>query len=436
MNELEYLKRITVLLIFITLFISTFFNNNIVTFFYGFLLFLNGALIVRYLNNPALLLFFIFSSFYALSFIPYYFFNIKISPWPDFNEPIYYKIVTQIYGVFLCTCYFIKTNRTSFVKNLSFQRRPNILAFFLFFSISVLVLLFGQTGENIFTSGGYAIGETSKSSIFEYFILFFLLAYYFSCNNRISKLMLFALALCYIGKSLMFGGRIEVIQLLLLVFFILTINHSLKFSPIVILLGCLSFYYLNQVFSSIRSNPVGLLSGDYTSYLNPFTHYADTSVEYISSNEGDVIQSSARLIGLIENGFLDFIGRIKGGIGFILSIFVPSSILPAEASLITFKKNMYDSGGGGLAPVYYFAYLSWFGPILFSKIIFWINELTNNNKSIYLKLYVLLVFSTFPRWFAYNPIIMFKLCAWVIPILFLSRLFLSTTLFNYGNAKR
>lgn len=426
MSEIEYLKRTGAFFIFVTLLLFTFFNSGAMVLFYGFLIILNGALIIRYLSSPSLLLFFIFSFFYTLAFIPYYFYDVKISPWPDFNQPIYYELVTRIYGVFLCSCYLIKSKEVSFVKSLSFQRRPNIFMFTIFFSVGILIILFGQTGENIFDSGGYAIGETSKSSIFEYFILFFLMSYYFSGKNKISSLMLGGVAFCYIIKSLMFGGRIEVIQLLLLGFYILTVNHHLKFPPIAIVLGCLFFYYLNQVFSSIRSNPIALLNGDYTSYLNPLAHYSDTSVEYISSNEGDVIQSSVRLVGLMENNLLDIAGRIKGAIGFVLSVFVPSSVLPAEASLITFKKDIYESGGGGLAPIYFFAYLSWLGPILFAKIIFWINGLIKKNKSIYLKLYVLLVFSTFPRWFAYNPIIMFKLCAWIIPVLFFSRILLNS----------
>jgi hypothetical protein len=154
------------------------------------------------------------------------------------------------------------------------------------------------------------------------------------------------------------------------------------------------------------------------SYLNPFGAYIDFAGGSIISNEGDVFQSSVRLIGLIKIQALDAFLRVKSFIGFVLSIFVPAAWLPEEASLMTFKKGIYNSGGGGLIAVYFYVFLGWFGPLVISFYVFWIYGVAIFYKSIYLKFYVLLIFSTFPRWFAYNPIILFKLCLWVIPIAF------------------
>lgn len=420
--------RVFLIVVFFFLFVSTWFLDSTNTF-YTFIIFINLYLVYVFKNNQGFLLLYIFCLFYTLSLIPYYCFNIDISAWKDFNEKKYYNIVLKIYGIFLISpLFFIKKRTFKFVNCLAIPRNPNIIGFFTTCIVCLIIIVLGQSGSNIFESGGYgnSINESSKSTIYEYFIIFFLLAYYYSNQKRNQLIILSGLLFTYVIKSLLFGGRIEVIQLLLLCYFILIVNHKLVIKPSRIIIGCLIFYYLNQIFSSIRSNPIPLLQGDYISYLNPFESYADSSINYISSNEGDVFQSSVRLIGLIENGLLDTITRIKALMGFFLSIVVPSSWLPEEASLITYKKDIYNSGGGGLIAVYFYAFLGWLGPFIISAYLFWIYRLTAIYKNIYLKFYTLMVFSTFPRWFAYNPIILFKLCLWVIPIVFVSNMVFNT----------
>ncbi len=415
--------QIFLIVVFFSLLLSTSFLDS-VDVLYTFTIFINLYLIYIFKNNQGFLLLYIFCLFYTLSLIPFYFFNIDVSVWKDFNEKKYYDIVLKIYGIFLISpLFFIKKSFPNFINSLIIPKNPNIVGFFTTCIVCLIIIIFGQSGSNIFESGGYgySINESAKSTIYEYFIVFFLIAYYYSNQKRNHLIVLFSLSFTYIIKSLLFGGRIEVVQLLLLCYFILVIDHKLIIKPSKIIIVCLIFYYFNQIFSSIRSNPIPLLQGDYISYLNPYESYTNSSIVYVS-NEGDVFQSSVRLIGLIENGLLDAITRIKAFIGFFLSIIVPSSWLPEEASLITYKKDIYNSGGGGLIAVYFYAFLGWLGPFIISAYLFWIYRLTAFNKNIYLKFYVLMVFSTFPRWFAYNPIILFKMCLWVIPIVFISNL--------------
>jgi hypothetical protein len=272
----------------------------------------------------------------------------------------------------------------------------------------------------------YASDESTKSVIYEYFILFLLIAYYYSNKKKIQLIIILFLFVFYIFKSLLFGGRIEVIQLIILGFYVLILDFNMKLSSLKLIIGCLMFYYFNQVVGAIRSNPLPLLEGNYIAYLNPFDSILNPKLNYISSNEGDVFQSSARLIGLIDNGILDFYMRIKSFFFFFLSIIIPKSWLPEEASLITYKKDIYNSGGGGFITVYFFAFLGWLGPFVISAYLFWIYKLLNIFKSDYLKLYGLMLFSTFPRWFAYNPIILFKLCLFIIPIAFMSNMILAS----------
>lgn len=411
----------------ITIYLFLFFNSFFLGYiksFYTYIIFINLYIIVQFRKNPAFLLFYIFCLFYTLSLIPYYFFGLEVSLWKDFNDKQYYDMAVRIYGCFLITPLIVKKRQFNFTEVFKIPKNANILGFLIFFTVSALIVVFGQSGSDIFESGGYATGESSKSTIYEYFILFFLMTYYYSNKTKLQLIILVSLGSFYVVKSLLYGGRIEIIQFLILCFYILIIDYKLKISPLKIILGCLVFYYINQVFSEIRSNPIPLLEGNYIIYLNPFEAFSNPDIKYVISNEGDVFQSSVRLIGLMENGLLDTFTRFKAFIGFFISIVVPSSWLPDEASLITYKKDIYGSGGGGLIAVYFYAFLGWLGPFIISAYLFWIYRLTAKHKTIYLQFYCLMVFSTFPRWFAYNPIILFKLCLWIIPVVFISNLIL------------
>jgi hypothetical protein len=420
----KYFSFILIILFFISFYFSL---DNSILFFYNVVIFVNIYIIILYRRNPAILLLFIFCLFYTLSLIPYYFYNINISAWNDFNEIKYYNHVLRIYGCFIVTpLFFYHKKFLNFNETFKSPTNPNQIGFYIFSFICLLVIIFGQSGNNIFIAGGYASDESTKSVIYEYFILFLLIAYYYSNKKKIQLIIILFLFVFYIFKSLLFGGRIEVIQLIILGFYVLILDFNMKLSSLKLIIGCLMFYYFNQVVGAIRSNPLPLLEGNYIAYLNPFDSILNPKLNYISSNEGDVFQSSARLIGLIDNGILDFYMRIKSFFFFFLSIIIPKSWLPEEASLITYKKDIYNSGGGGFITVYFFAFLGWLGPFVISAYLFWIYKLLNIFKSDYLKLYGLMLFSTFPRWFAYNPIILFKLCLFIIPIAFMSNMILAS----------
>lgn len=411
--------------IFIVALFTSFFNS--ILFYYNVVICVNIYTIILYRRNPAFLLFFIFALFYTLSLIPYYYYNINVSAWKDFNDIKYYNEALRIYGCFIVTPLFFNIKKyINFERIFKTPTNPSAIGFYTFSIVCLIVTIFGQTGDNIFLAGGYATSESSKSVIYEYFILFYLTTYYYSNRKRIQLIIIFFLASFYIFKSLMFGGRIEVIQLLLLNLYILILDFNFKINALKITIGCLLFYYLNLVIGGIRSNPYLLLEGDFAVYLNPFKSILDSNVNYISSNEGDVFQSSVRLLGLMDSGLLDFFMRIKAFLGFIFSVMVPSSWLSEEASLITYKKDIYGSGGGGLVAVYFYVFLGWFGPFIISAYLFWIYKLTSIYKTHYLKLYGLMLFSTFPRWFAYNPLILFKLCFFIVPVIFITNIFLNS----------
>jgi hypothetical protein len=210
-------------------------------------------------------------------------------------------------------------------------------------------------------------------------------------------------------KNILFGGRIEVLQLLLLLFFIYLVIPK-KIGLFTFFLFSIIILPLFSIIGFIRSNPTILLESDYifSTFSNIEVFFLD--VEYINSTQGDVIQSSARLLGIVERGELQYVDRLVGFPGFLISSIVPSSFLPQHLNLSTYLQDRYRSGGGGLAPVYFFVWLGYLGPFIVGIWVGRVINLLNESKSRFFKIYSLLVLITFPRWYSYNPIFFVKFC--------------------------
>jgi hypothetical protein len=123
-----------------------------------------------------------------------------------------------------------------------------------------------------------------------------------------------------------------------------------------------------------------------------------------------VLQSSARIIGLIQEGFLGITQRSLSFISFVFSATIPPSLIQDYANLATYKQDIYRSGGGGLIAVYFYAWMGYAGPIFAGGFIGYFIKKAYTSDNIFLKLYGTTILFTFPRWFAYNPIFLSKFC--------------------------
>jgi hypothetical protein len=269
--------------------------------------------------------------------------------------------------------------------------------------------IFGNTREYIFNSGGYAFStETgSRNSLSEYAIIFLAASFLFSGKRKKNTLFLYLISILYCLKNLLQGGRVETVMVL---FLLLVFDLAYRFSFYKLLIGALFSFILLAMFSYFRDNPNSLFSLEgYSSMLESFIDRKSRS--YITNNQGDVLYASERMIILIKDQVLDVNSRIISFIYYIISPFIPSKYLPAEANLASFRTDLYSVGGGGLAPVYFFVYLSYVGIILLSFIVskaFY--GFTYSKMNSFLYLYGLLVIISTPRWFVYNPIFLVKFC--------------------------
>lgn len=265
------------------------------------------------------------------------------------------------------------------------------------------VINFGISGETIITSGGYMKGETNKSTLHEYFIPIFLTTFIFADKSKIfHKKVIWTLLIIYSTKTFLYGGRIEAIQAILLLLFITTrfFKDKLFLLVIIITLGLI----FSQVFEIIRVNPLLLI--DIPSLLSHLFEIKTT----ISNQYGDVYQSTLRIVGLVNDDHINPIQRITSFILILFGALLPSDHMPEIYNLVTFRRDIASSAGGGLISGYSYAWLSYPGPLVFGIFIGVIYRVLYNTRNIILIAYALMVASMFPRWYAYYPSVLFKIC--------------------------
>lgn len=256
-------------------------------------------------------------------------------------------------------------------------------AFWVVYVIATICMIFGASGDTIFESGGYGQGNTERSSLYEYGIIFLCLSLIYT-KKASNTLLVYLLALAFIAKDLLYGGRVTSVMIILAVFMINFLNrYSFKTVLIAAFFGYTFFKFW------------GVLRGDVNNY--------DFEMGSRDGNAQFVVYASMRIHYLIDRGLLPIQDRIVSFVSYLLSSIVPASYLPDLYNLAKYKTDDYYSGGGGLVSSYYYCWL-WIPGVYF--IAYWISKTMNNffrSKTIYWKFYALLIVITMPRWFSYYP---------------------------------
>jgi hypothetical protein len=321
----------------------------------------------------------------------------------DFDTDELYSNVLLVHALFLALIALSlpKIKRNIYIESY-LPKNQNALVFTVFCIICIFILVFGRSGNNIFVSGGYgSVGANVTNfgglAIYEYFLLFYLLAYVYSV------------------KGFLLGGRIEAIQMLLLAFILYADKPGLSYSSMLRRIAIPAGVFL--VFGFVRATPnIGLVGT-----LSLLTTYYDTASYAFFGHHIDIYYSSTRLLGLRE---LDIIDTASGAYSFVLNfaaVVIPFSKLPAIASLTSYMKQDYPAGGGALVSSVYFIFLSYPGVIFIATYLSLVfKSAIKGRRSIFI-LYATMLLCTYPRWFAYSSIVIFKLALYVIPFYILTQ---------------
>lgn len=356
-----------------------------------------------YRKNIIVTIILLFFSLYSYTPKYYFFDRIHTSSHQKYwSDDTVLTVVILLCLFYLVLCLF--SNIRADIQERCFRFRNNPILFFLLIFIINIGTVFASSGNSIFVSGGYS-GEAEVSSFNEYIIILILMAYIFSGNRKSLLLILWISTSIYLLKSLFMGGRGETIMTMLLLLFI---HFRYVFSFKFLMIFCIVGLYIMKIFENIRQNIYIFLSQDWIDVFLPWS-----SLEYrnsLGTNQGDVFYASERILILINSGYLNIEQRISSFFYFLLASIVPFSKLPPEANLSSYMTEYFTCGGGGLAPVYFFVFLSYPGVLLFGYFV--ARCLSNINRPIqeYKQVYLILFVATLSRWFAYYPIQLIKYC--------------------------
>lgn len=353
-------------------------------------------------KDATFLIIYLYMAMYALPPIQYCFLGEDISQWRtqcQSQVTVYQTMLTVIifYLGIIWGQYKSGYKKRNNVYVHILRTNNNYIGYILCIIIAIICIIFGKSGDTIIASGGYGQSENVvHNSLYGYGVIPLLIGLQFS-NSIFKRYIIFALCGIYMVKDLLYGGRIDSIQLcigLYLLYF--RFKWTLKKT---ILIACLGFVIMTIwgifraaidrgiVFAYERF--IGNIGGD--------------------GNSNEVFYSSMRIIYFIENGILTLSDRIESFIYFIESIFVPSSWLPDIANLSSWNQQIASSGGGGLFPVYMMAMCGWGGLFIAAFIIgIAFRKFQDAKGSNFFTFWAILVVTTVPRWYAYYPISLFK----------------------------
>lgn len=238
-------------------------------------------------------------------------------------------------------------------------------------------------------------------TIYEYMIIPFIIAIYYSKNNEpLSILILLLIMVSFLINSSQ-GGRIISLQPLIAFFFIKYYNKvNSKRIFLVFIVGIILFTLLGLYGDNLMGDNQTLTINNTLNVLNERKFALDTSY-------------SAYWTGLtfIETShYIPFKNRIRNFIQYVTTY-----LLFGKASkyneLTSISIKYYGHWNGGYLP-HYFYY--WFGPlgiiVLALYIAFFFNKFAscNSNSSDYFKILYVYFVSAMPRWYLYSPAQIFR----------------------------
>lgn len=331
---------------------------------------------------------------YAIYKISYeYLFDVKTTFYNVFYIDYNYNLVIAILCYF--TTYiaiFYRERQTK--KHYCITTKNNVLIYYILYFVCLFVLIFGIKRVH---ADGYIV---SIKTIYEYFLIFFMFAYYYSGKSKTKKKFLLLLGIIYVFQDFYYGGRISSIQFLIL---ICLLYYSKKLNskkimllslPAIILMNVVEFYRNNYTLEQVALSFINI--------FNPNTNYKwNTFSEVLYSSSG---LTYAKLEVFTLHGRLDSFSQ------FFTNIFIGGKnelgdIIPYIST------NISRVGGGGYIPVYFYFWFGWFGVVLISMLICYLFNENLKLKWIKKDFYILfnMVFiSMTPRWYAYTPLILFR----------------------------
>jgi len=358
-------------------------------------------------NIPAFIVSFVIIFYFIGTFIPYTL-GYQISSYEAFQEASYVGKSMCLYIVFLFI-FFLFLKRSNPIIINPFHNISNSVIF-LVISLSILLVLitiYGKGGETIFEGEGYNNSNSDGQTFYEYFSFFLAIIFLFKRTPK-TLFILLPIICIYVIKALLYGARVEVVEVILvLIFFWLVRKMKAKSLIPIIFLG----YTASELFSVIRVYP-NFFDLDLET-IKVILFPSDSGPKILISNGGDVFYASNRLISLSDIGLINSDVKFKS----FATLFLPFNFL-TNSDLASFMVDQYKAGGGGLIFGYFYV---WFGILGVFLVALFLSTIVNSFSWRIVPVYSILIFPYIIRWFAYNPVTLFKhgiLCSVFVYLVF------------------
>lgn len=362
----------------------------------------------------------LFMLWFFLSSVFYFVFNDMISTYQPIDDDNYNNMlaVLKIQSVFIVSFLTFAPIKKEFVFSKEKIIYKNNVAWFVSFLMMICGLLLVDWNGIVEYFGAIYSVETESSIMFDYFMVFVVINSFF-CDKKWKKIFDITMSIFISVLCILLGKRLTAITNILLIY-ILFFDGKLKKRTIII-----GFMIGTIFFNAIQFIRVG----NVPSVFNCLTGINIVDGIY-RSNPGDVWYASEVIYKLIDNGVFDWTFRIKSFFGTFMNSFLPTSLTPKEALVniyITENELFPYTANGGFIGVSTYLWLGYPGVVLFSYIIGKIIKRGFINTRIFTTAYAILVLATFPRWYTYNPRILFKFL-FVLFVVYLFVVLISNTL--------
>jgi hypothetical protein len=354
------------------------------------------SLMRKSLNFQPGLLMLIFISFYLIYLIPVFTFNIPIAYHTQYNTLQYYHKTLSIFILFLIfLTIFLKRMPNQIVLKNKLPVIKSSALFYVLLAIQVVIIIQAvSSGASIAGSSNsyevYVNNLENSNGLWEYFYLVYFLAYLFAPNKYCKRHILLTIFLIYCYVSLTRGYRIQLIEMIFLVF-ILYVDGNFK--NIFIVAGTLLGLVSMELFGLYKI--AGKLDFDY--FIHNFQNYDTVLV----SNQTEVFYSTTAVLALKSSGYLGWAVQSQTFFAFVLNFIIPTGLLWKGSRVLDYL-YISDIGGGGFCFGYFYF---WFGIAGVIAIAYFVGWNLNNRAStnIYKIIYLILFIALCPRWFAYEP---------------------------------
>lgn len=245
---------------------------------------------------------------------------------------------------------------------------------------------------------------TYNTTLFEYSILLFILALYYSKGDKKNRIITEVILGIFSIYSILIGERIAVLQFLIVDFVINYLDiFKIKYIISCIVLGIVAF----------------TVAGLYGDFLDYGFDFKDLTPKFIIEQFGERrlaldTSVSAYFSGIsmvdVSNKYTDEY-RLNNAIEY----FTKYTLLGGKANYETIEVEIREhqvNYGGGFITCYFYFWFGWIGVILISVyvgILFRIiKNVTRSTCNTYLKMLAIFVVGTLPRWYLYVPTMLFR----------------------------